>query len=106
MTGFNRRDVERAIEQAENGDSDGLEAVDDREAKGYAGRVDVGAFTLPEEAAEMVAAATEPDHPAPVVAYEDAEDAADALADIDPGDAVGFDPETVFDADEGGDGGE
>lgn len=98
MTEPTKRDVERAIERLEDGDSpDGLGANSpgSREMKLLAG-IDLDQFDLPDEAREIVEQAGLPDSRAPVVVDEDGTDAGDALATVDDGDTVGFDAETFL----------
>jgi hypothetical protein len=74
---------------AGEGDLDGLEAEErgPREVKVHVG-VHFDEFTLPDDAREHVERATDPDHPAPVVAVEEG----DALDRPDANRVVGADP--------------
>ncbi len=94
-----RSEIERMLREVREqaaGESgpDGLEAEGGgpREVKAYAG-VDFDAFPLPDDAREQVEEAVGADHPAPVVAAEDA----DALDLPDATHTVGTDPEVLAD---------
>lgn len=92
-----RRRVERAINRLEGDDGQEMgKRTRPRDAKLHV-RVDFDTFPLPAEARECVAESVQADHPAPVRRFEDAENAAEALAVPDPGNSVGWDLEAVLD---------